>query len=449
MNFAIFKNSIKYLGMRKIFGTDGARGVANVEITPEISLKIGVALGKIFYGNGSILIGEDTRISSEMIRLALATGIVSASTDVTIGYVMPTPAVSLLLRIMKNFSAGAVISASHNPIEFNGIKVFDKDGFKLSDEKEEEIEKLFEGKIERSPVNVGKVFYDENIRDFYVDYISKRFPLNLSRFRIALDLAHGATYYTTTQTIKKLGGEVYPINDTPDGRRINVECGSTHPQVISKHTVSVNAVIGISHDGDGDRVILSTEDGKIVDGDDIMVILGRYFKKKGLLKNNTIVGTVMTNIAIENAIKKEGINFVRAPVGDRYVLQEMLRTGAILGGEQSGHIINLLESVTGDGLITALSVLEVMIEEQKPLSELVEGLDRFPQILVNAKVKDKSIVNDEKFKKFVKDIEKELPFGRILIRPSGTEPVIRIMVEGESEIKIRDIANKIKEFLEV
>jgi len=434
--------------MRKIFGTDGARGIANVEITPEVSLRIGVAIGKIFYGNGPILIGEDTRLSSEMIRLALATGIISASTDVTIGFVMPTPAVSLLLRIMKNFSAGAVISASHNPIEFNGIKIFNKDGFKLSDEKEEEIESLIDKDIERSPVNIGKVFYDESIRDFYIDYISKRFPLNLSQVKIALDLAHGATYYTTPQTLKKLNGELFPINDTPDGHRINVECGSTHPQVISKHTLKVGAHIGISHDGDGDRVILSDENGRIVDGDDIMVILGRHFKKKGLLKNNTIVGTVMTNLAIENALKKEGINFVRAPVGDRYVLKNMLEYGAILGGEQSGHIINLLESVTGDGLITALSVLEVMIEEQKPLSKLVEGLERFPQTLVNAKVKDKNVVNDEKFKKFVSEVEKELKSGRILIRPSGTEPVIRIMVEGDNEIKIKDLANKIKEFLE-
>jgi phosphoglucosamine mutase (EC 5.4.2.10) len=213
--------------------------------------------------------------------------------------------------------------------------------------------------------------------------------------------------------------------------------------------IKVGAHIGISHDGDGDRVILSDENGRIVDGDDIMVILGRYFKKKGLLKNNTIVGTVMTNLAIENALKKEGINFVRAPVGDRYVLKNMLEYGAILGGEQSGHIINLLESVTGDGLITALSVLEVMIEEQKPLSKLVEGLERFPQILMNAKVKDKNVVNDEKFKKFVSEVEKELKSGRILIRPSGTEPVIRIMVEGDNEIKIKDLANKIKEFLEV
>ncbi|MGC8575467.1 MAG: phosphoglucosamine mutase [Caldisericum sp.] len=435
--------------MRKIFGTDGARGIANIEITPEISLRIGVAIGKLFYGNGPILIGEDTRLSSEMLRLALATGIISASTDVTIGFIMPTPAVSLLLRIMKNFSAGCVVSASHNPIEFNGIKIFDKNGFKLSDENEEYIEELMESNIERSPVNIGRVFYDENIRDFYVDYIAGRFPLNLSNLKIALDLANGSTYYTTPQTLKKLTAQIFPINDKPDGHRINVECGSTHPKVISRHTVNSGAHIGISHDGDGDRVILSDETGRIVDGDDIMVILGRHFKKKGLLKNNTIVGTVMTNLAIENILKSEGINFKRAPVGDRYVLQEMLKSGAILGGEQSGHIINLLESVTGDGLITALSVLEVMVEEQKPLSKLVEGLERFPQILVNAKVKDKDVINDEKFKQFVREMEKELKTGRIIIRSSGTEPVIRIMVEGDNEIKIRDIANRIKEYLEV
>ncbi|BAL80705.1 phosphoglucosamine mutase [Caldisericum exile] len=435
--------------MRKIFGTDGARGIANIEITPEVALRIGTSIGKLFYGNGPILIGEDTRLSSEMLRLALATGIISASTDVTVGFVMPTPAVSLLTRIMKNFSAGCVISASHNPIEFNGIKIFDKNGFKLSDEVEEHIEKLMESNIERSPVNIGRVFFDENIRDFYVDYIAGRFPFNLSNLKIALDLANGGTYYTTPRTLQKLGAQIIPINDKPDGHRINVECGSTHPQVIAKHTINSGAHIGISHDGDGDRVILSDETGRIVDGDEMMVILGRHFKKKGLLKNNTIVGTVMTNLAIEKTLKSEGINFVRAPVGDRYVLQEMLKTGAILGGEQSGHIINLIESVTGDGLITALSVIGVMIEEEKPLSKLVEGLERLPQILVNANVKDKNIVNDEKFKQFVSEMEKELKNGRVLIRPSGTEPVIRIMVEGDNEIKIKDIANRIKEYLEV
>jgi len=435
--------------MRKIFGTDGARGVANVEITPEVSLRIGVLIGKIFYGNGPILIGEDTRLSSEMLRYAVLTGIISTSVDATVGFVLPTPAMSLLTRKTGNFSASIAISASHNPIEFNGIKIFDKDGFKLSDEKEEFIESALLKEIERSPVNIGRVFFDDTLKDVYVDHILKRFPLKLDHLKIAVDTAFGATYYTTPKALTELGATLSPINDTPDGHRINVECGSTHPQVISRHTVNAGAHIGISHDGDGDRVILSDENGRIVDGDDIMVILGRHFKKKGLLKNNTIVATVMTNLAIENALKKEGINFVRAPVGDRYVLKIMLEHGAILGGEQSGHIINLLESVTGDGLITALSVLEVMIEEQKPLSKLVEGLERFPQILVNAKVKDKGVVNDEKFKKFVSEVEKELKNGRILIRPSGTEPVIRIMVEGDNEIKIRDIANKIKEFLEV
>lgn len=434
--------------MRNIFGTDGVRGVANKDLTPELALRIGVVIGKLFYGNGPILIGEDTRLSSPMLRMALLTGIISSSTDVTVGFILPTPAVSLLVRTMKNFSSGVVISASHNPIEFNGIKIFDKDGFKLNDEKEEEIERLLNEDFERSPVNIGQVYFDNSIKDFYIDHIISRFPLKLSNLKIALDTANGATYYTTTETLNRLNATLFPINNEPDGHRINVECGSTHPQVISRHTLSVKADIGIAHDGDGDRVILSDETGRIVDGDDIMVILGRHFKKKGLLKNQTIVGTVMTNLAIENALKKEGINFIRAQVGDRYVLLEMLKHGAILGGEQSGHIINLLESVTGDGLITALSVLRVMIEEEKPLSKLVEGLDRFPQILVNAKVSNKQIVNDEKFKEFVKSIEKELPFGRILIRPSGTEPLIRIMVEGDDEMKIRDIAERIKEYLE-
>jgi len=434
--------------MRKLFGTDGARGIANKEITPEISLRIGVSVGKIFEGDGPILIGEDTRISSEMLRFALATGIISSSTNVTIGYILPTPAVALLVRLTKNYSAGIVVSASHNPIEFNGIKIFDKDGFKLPDEKEEEIEKLMEQEINRSAVNIGRIFFDNSLKDLYVEHITRRFPLKLNGIKIAVDTAYGATFETTPNALKKLSSEVISINDKPDGYRINVECGATHPVVISNLVTSTKAHLGISHDGDGDRVILSDENGRIVDGDDIMVILGRHLKKKGLLKNNTIVGTVMTNMAIEKAITSEGINFVRASVGDRYVLQEMLKHGAILGGEQSGHIINLLESTTGDGLITALSVISVMVEEDKPLSKLTEDLERFPQILVNAKVKDKSIINDSNFKKVLKEAEQELKNGRILVRPSGTEPLIRIMVEGENEIQIKDIAERLREYLE-
>lgn len=435
--------------MRKLFGTDGIRGIANKEILPETAQKVGIALGKMFEGNGPILIGEDTRISSELLRFSLATGIISVATNVTIGFVLPTPAVSLIVRLTKNYSAGVVISASHNPIEFNGIKVFDKEGFKLEDEKEEKIEALMKKNIERSPVNIGKIIYNPNLKDFYVDYLTKRFPLKLDNLKIAIDTAFGATYATTPEALKKLSAKTFTINDTPDGNRINVNCGSTYPQVISDFVKKVGADVGISHDGDGDRLIMSDEQGRIIDGDDILVILGRSFKKKGLLKNNTIVSTVMTNMAIENTLKSLGINLIRANVGDRYVLQEMLKNGAILGGEQSGHIINLLESVTGDGLITALSVLEVMLEEDKPLSKLVEGLDRFPQVLVNAKVKDKNIINNDSFKKFVQTLNKEIKNGRILIRPSGTEPVIRIMVEGENETKIKDIAQKIKEYLEV
>ena len=435
--------------MRKIFGTDGARGIANKEITPELALKIGVAVGKTFSGNGPILIGEDTRLSSEMLRTAIASGIVSAATDATIGFILPTPAVSLLVKNSKNFSAGIVISASHNPIEFNGIKIFDRTGFKLSDEKEEEIENSLNKSIDRSPTNVGKIFFDTSIPDFYVDYITKRFALKLDKMDIAVDVAHGATYYTTPTTLKNLGANTLVINEEPDGHKINVECGSTNPNVISKFVKSSNAILGISHDGDGDRVIFSDEKGKVVDGDEVMVILGRHLKKKGLLRNNTVVGTVMTNIGIEKAFENEGIKFIRAPVGDRYVLQEMLKTGAILGGEQSGHIINLLESATGDGLITALSVIRVMADEEKPLSELTKDIEKFPQTLVNAIVKNKDIIEEPSFKEFVRKLEKELKNGRIVIRPSGTEPVIRIMVEGTNEIKIKDVAERIKEYLEV
>ena len=435
--------------MRKIFGTDGARGIANRDITPELALKIGVAVGKIFSGNGPILIGEDTRLSSEMLRTAIASGVVSSSTDVTIGLILPTPAVSLLVKNSKNFSAGIVISASHNPIEFNGIKIFDRSGFKLSDEKEEDIENSLDEVMERSPTNIGKIFFDTSIPDFYVDYLTKRFSLKLNKLNIAVDVAHGATYYTTPATLKNLGANTLVINEEPDGHKINVECGSTNSSVISKFVKSNRVDLGVAHDGDGDRVIFSDENGNIVDGDEVMVVLGKNLKKKGLLRNNTVVGTVMTNIGIEKVFENEGIKYIRAPVGDRYVLQKMLKSGAILGGEQSGHIINLLESATGDGLITALSVIRVMLEEEKTLSELTKGLEKFPQTLVNATVKNKHIIEEMSFKEFVRSLEKELKEGRIVIRPSGTEPVIRIMVEGTDEAKIKDVAERIKEYLEV
>jgi phosphoglucosamine mutase len=437
--------------VRKIFGTDGARGVANKEITVELAVKIGRAVSEYFRGDGPVLIGEDTRLSSPMLRNAVAAGIASNGVDAVIAGIIPTPAVSLLTSL-GNFCAGVVISASHNPIEYNGIKVFAHNGFKLEDEVEEEIENLI-NKITLATlpagIHIGNITEDTALRESYIGHLIGRFPLKLSGLKIAVDAAFGATYFTTIETLKRLGAELVVYGAEPDGSRINVNCGSTNPQIISDLTKSLKADIGISHDGDGDRVIFSDSFGNIIDGDETMLIIGKWLHKKGRLKNDTVVGTVMSNMGIEKAFVENGIKFLRTSVGDRYVLSEMIKSGAIIGGEQSGHIIFLEESSTGDGLITALMLLTVMKDEGKPLSELRNGIVHFPQILTNVRVKDKSIALKENFKDFVANEEKLLGNrGRILVRPSGTEPLIRIMVEGEDENEIKNISSKIKKFLE-
>ncbi len=437
--------------MRKIFGTDGARGIANKDITVELAVNIGRAISTYFRDDAPILIGEDTRISSPMLRNAISAGIVSKGLDAIIAGIIPTPAVSLLTRI-NNFAAGVVISASHNPIEYNGIKLFSHSGFKLEDSIEEMIENMIESPLFEEPptgTGIGRIIQDENLKESYINLLVEHFPLNLERLKIAVDCAFGSTFYTTPTILKRLGATTCEIGTTPDGKRINVDCGSTNPNVISQFTVAEGADIGISHDGDGDRVIFSDSEGNIVDGDETMLIIGKYLKKKGKLKNNTVVGTMMSNVGIENAFREEGIIFLRAPVGDRYVLSEMSKSEAILGGEQSGHIIYLNEGTTGDGLITALMILTVMIDEEKPLSKLRKGIVRFPQVLINARVKDKEILNSEHVINFINEEKRRLgKEGRIFIRASGTEPLIRVMVEGENEKDVNNIATKIKEFLE-
>lgn len=438
--------------MRKIFGTDGARGIANKELTAELALNIGRAAGFIFKNGASFLVGEDTRISSPMLRNAISAGIASVGVDVVQAGIMPTPAVSLLTHLMY-FSSGVVVSASHNPVEYNGIKLFDADGCKLKDELEEKIEQIIEDNFSGYSMPggdaSGNVTVDETLRDKYIGYLYKKFPLSLQDFKIVVDSAFGATYYTTPAMLNACGGEVIPYNNEPNGRKINVNCGSTTPSFISSVTVKNGADIGIAHDGDGDRVIFSDENGTIVDGDETMLIVGKHLKNKGLLANDTVVGTVMSNMGIEKALKESGIRFVRAPVGDRYVLEEMNRWGAIIGGEQSGHIIFIKENHTGDGLVTALVLLSVMKETGKPLSELRKGIVHFPQILVNVHVKSKKIIQKESVKQFIQKEQLHIEGrGRILVRPSGTEPLIRIMVEGESESEIKEIADRIRLFIE-
>ncbi len=436
--------------MRKIFGTDGARGIANKELTVEVAVKIGRAVASVFKEKSAILIGEDTRISSPMLRNAVSAGVASAGSNVVIAGIIPTPAVSLL-TFEKGFDAGIMISASHNPVEYNGIKPFDRFGFKLSDETEIQIEKLVEDLHKDLPNGdeVGKIYRDDSLADFYIEHLVNRFPMDLSKLKIAVDTAFGATYRTTPETLQKLNARLFLFGAEPDGSRINVNCGSTHIETIKKFALERGADIGIAHDGDGDRVLFVDEKGKTVDGDETMLIIAKYLKSKGKLKNNTVVGTVMSNMGVVKAFEENGIKFVRAPVGDRYVLREMRRYDAVIGGEQSGHVIFLEESKTGDGLITALMLLRVLSDTGLPLSKLHEGIEHYPQILENVRVKDKTIIQKDVIKEFIENEAKKLgDRGRILVRASGTEPLIRIMVEGIDPDEIRRVALRIREKIE-
>ena len=436
--------------MRKIFGTDGARGVANKELAVETAVNIGRAVGTIFKGENPVLVGEDSRISSPMLRDALSAGVVSTGRDVVKAGIIPTPAVSLI-TFLKNFSAGVMISASHNPIEYNGIKPFNNFGFKLADETELQIEKYVENPIEDLPVGigVGNITTDYSLREFYVHHLLKHFPVNLSNLKIAVDSAFGATYYTTPETLKSLNAKLFLYGAEADGKRINVNCGSTHIETITRLTLENSADVGIAHDGDGDRVLFVDEKGALIDGDETMLIIAKYLKEKGKLENNVVVGTVMSNMGVVKAFEENGIQFLRAPVGDRYVLREMQKNGAIIGGEQSGHIIFLHESRTGDGLITALMLLTVMNEKEVPLSKLHEGIVHYPQILENIFSKNKAVLNEESIREFINKEKGKLgERGRILVRASGTEPLIRIMVEGVDMEEIKAVVCRIKEKIE-
>ncbi len=436
--------------MRKIFGTDGARGVANKELAVETAVNIGRAVGTIFKGENPVLVGEDSRISSPMLRDALSAGVVSTGRDVVKAGIIPTPAVSLV-TFLKNFSAGVMISASHNPIEYNGIKPFNNFGFKLADETELQIEKYVENPIEDLPVGigVGNITTDYSLREFYVHHLLKRFPVNLSNLKIAVDSAFGATYYTTPETLKSLNAKLFLYGAEADGKRINVNCGSTHIETITRLTLENSADVGIAHDGDGDRVLFVDEKGALIDGDETMLIIAKYLKEKGKLENNVVVGTVMSNMGVVKAFEENGIQFLRAPVGDRYVLREMQKNRAIIGGEQSGHIIFLHESRTGDGLITALMLLTVMNEKGVPLSKLHEGIVHYPQILENIFSKNKAVLNKENIREFINKEKGKLgERGRILVRASGTETLIRIMVEGVDMEEIKAVVCRIKEKIE-
>jgi len=424
----------------KHFGTDGIRGIANKDLTSELALKVGRAAG-LFFG-GDVIIAKDPRLSSDMLETALISGILSTGVNAYRMGILPTPAVSLILST-NGKSGGAMISASHNPIEYNGIKFFSKEGFKLKESEEEEIERLMEE--ERSlPVGKGGRLLDfTKAREIYINKILSMNRINLSGIKIAIDAAFGATSTVVGEIFNKLKAEVYLFNEEPDGERINVNCGSTNPKFLSEKLLEIGADVGFAFDGDGDRVIAIDEEGKIVDGDEIMFILSRYLNLK------SIVITVMSNFGLRSLLKKYNISFYEVPVGDRNVLYKMLETNSPLGGEQSGHIIYLPQGKTGDGIITSLLILSAMLRENKPLSLLTEEFVKFPQVLRNVEVKNKELImKDEEFLREVMLWNKKLNGrGRVLVRPSGTENLIRIMVEGEKEEETETIASLLEESL--
>ncbi|MAG07928.1 phosphoglucosamine mutase [Candidatus Woesearchaeota archaeon] len=438
---------------RKLFDTDGIRGVANqYPIDPETMVKIGKAAAHVFKNSKKrhiILIGKDTRISGYVIESALTSGICSLGVDVLLVGPMPTPAIA---HLTKSFAAdaGIVISASHNPAEDNGIKFFSSDGFKLSDNKELEIEKyVFSKKVNTEQIKgelIGKAFRINDARGRYIEFAKNSIKNNsLSGLKVIVDCANGATYHIAAKIFKELGAEVTVLNNKPNGLNINLNCGALHPEVVREAVLKEKADIGISLDGDGDRVIMADEKGNIIDGDSIMAICGLHLLKKNKLKDNTIVATGYSNLALDELMKKNGGKVIRAQNGDRYVIDEMRKNSYVLGGEQSGHIIFMNQTTTGDGIIAALQVLNIMKKTGKPLSELAKCLKKYPQVLVNINVKKKILFEEmEEVNEEIKKAEKELK-GRLLIRYSGTQNIARIMVEGKDKNKINKLANKIAE----
>jgi phosphoglucosamine mutase len=445
--------------MGNLFGTDGVRGVANKELTIELAFKLGQAgayvLTKEKKHQATILIGRDTRISGEMLTAAMIAGICSVGANaISIG-VVPTPAVSYLTR-EYDADAGIVISASHNPVEYNGIKFFNKDGYKLSDKLEEEIEKhiVFDNKEITLPTgaHIGRVAYrSESIFD-YIRYAKRQISTDLDGLKVVIDCANGASYVSAPRALRELGAEVIIIHNEPDGTNINKNCGSTHMDDLQQYVKQVKADIGLAFDGDADRCLAVDEQGNLVDGDQIMAICGLFMKENKSLKKNTIVSTVMSNLGFSIMGEKNAINIERTKVGDRYVLEKMLEDGYNLGGEQSGHIIFLDENTTGDGLLTAIHLLEVMKKTDKSLSKLASVMEILPQVLVNARVSNDnkfSYSEDEVIVKAIEELEAKFSGeGRVLIRPSGTEPLVRVMIEGKDQGLLHEEANKLAKLIE-
>jgi len=446
--------------LKKLFGTDGIRGLANkYPMTAEVATQIGLAVSYLFRNttqkHKKILIGKDTRLSCYIFENALAAGICSMGVDTLFVGPMPTPAIAFLTSSMRA-DAGIVISASHNPFYDNGIKIFSGNGFKLDDEIEYKIEQLLDTDIllnnRPREKEIGKAYRIEDANGRYIVFLKNTFPktLTLEGIKIVLDCANGAAYKVAPSVFEELGADVIKIGITPDGTNINSNCGALYPELIKSEVIKNRADIGIAFDGDADRLIVVDEKGNIIDGDHILAICANNLKIKNKLNKNTVVSTVMSNIGLEIFLKENGIKLLRTKVGDRYVVESMKNNDYNLGGEQSGHIIFLDHNTTGDGILAALQLLGIMISNEKPISELAASMKSLPQILHNIKTSKKTDLSTiEGLPKIEKKVLKELgKNSRILIRNSGTEPLIRIMVEGENEDKIKHAVNILTEYIE-
>ncbi|QPD04091.1 MAG: phosphoglucosamine mutase [Candidatus Nitrospira kreftii] len=438
--------------MRKLFGTDGIRGVANLDpMTSEMAMQLGRAAAHIFMrraGRHQIVIGKDTRISGYMLESALMAGICSMGVDVLLVGPMPTPAIAFLTRSLRA-DAGVVISASHNPYQDNGIKFFSSNGFKLPDEVEARIEKLIMSDeirhLRPTADLIGKAYRIDDAEGRYIEFAKRSLPrdLDFQGIKLVVDCANGAAYKVAPTVLRELGACVEVIGDKPDGMNINSGCGAVHPELLQETVIRQKADIGIALDGDADRAVFVCEQGTVIDGDHVMAALGLDLQQNGLLAKQTLVGTVMSNFGLELSMAKAGITLVRTPVGDRYLLERMLADGYSFGGEQSGHFIFLEHNTTGDGLVSALQMLSLLKRTKKPLSELAKAMTAVPQVLVNIQVKQKPVLET------IPDVDRAIQesnrrlngSGRVVIRYSGTEPLLRIMVEGERSTLVNEIAD--------
>ena len=442
---------------RKYFGTDGIRGRTNTaKLTPELAMKAGMAAGRIFTRGDHrhrVVIGKDTRLSGYMIESALVSGFTAVGMDVFQFGPLPTPAVAMLTRSLRA-DIGVMITASHNPYEDNGIKFFGPDGQKLSDDVEMEIEKLMAGGLEQGLVPSAKIGRAKRIDDSqarYIEFAKRTFPRNLrlDGMRIVIDCANGAAYKVAPEVLWELGSDIVTLGVSPDGTNINQDCGSTVPQAMCARVRETRADFGIALDGDADRVVMADEKGQVIDGDQILALIAKSWSKSGRLKGDGVVGTVMSNAGLDHYLSSLDLRLARAKVGDRYVLEEMKKGGFNVGGEQSGHIILSDVSTTGDGLVAALQVLAVLAQEDKPASEAAHLYNPLPQILENVRFKKGSPLEDARVKSSIEDANARLgTSGRILVRKSGTEPLIRVMAEGEDEKLVRAVVRQIASAIE-